>query len=113
RKVRVGGATFTALRAVVASRATVEWPCEYRDPRGDTRNPHLFATFHHHQFMATWPRRWQEDSVGFVVYTFVRSEDPDQSIDLVIIRLNVIIADRPIFSQTVVAAPFEVDRTEA
>src|SRR5262249_38749148 len=58
------------------------------------------------ELVRAWLRRRQENAIGLVVQArlrgVIRSEDPDERVELVVIGLDVVVGDRP-----VVAAPVE------
>ena len=65
------------------------------------------------QLVAARPRRRQEDAVGLVGQALDRSEDADEPIDAVVVRLQVVVADRPVVAEAVEAAAPEVVGAEA
>src|SRR5687767_9458223 len=65
-----------------------------------------------HQFVAARLRRRLKDPVGIVWQSLVRSEEPDVAIDAVVVRLEVVVADRPVVAEAVEALAPEIVRPE-
>src|SRR5207244_5968816 len=54
-----------------------------------------------------------KDAIGLVRNIFHRAEDPDQPVELVVIRLEVVVRNRPVVAESVEATPLEVVRSHA
>src|SRR5207244_2495022 len=67
----------------------------------------------HEELVTTGPGRRQEDPVRLVREAFLRPEDPYQPVHPVVVRLHVVIADRPVVPQAVEALVPEVPGPEA
>ena len=65
------------------------------------------------QLVAARLRRRLKDAVGLVRQAFHRAEDADQAIELVVVRLDVVVGDRPVVAEAVEAAALEVVRAHA
>ena len=108
RKVGMRRAPASALSAVVARRPAVERLRENRQAIGDARDLQPVGGLLDQQFVAPRLRRRLKHTVGFVWNAFHRPEDPDQAIELVVIRLDVVVGHRPVIAETVEAAPLEI-----
>ena len=108
RKVRMRGAAAAALPAVVTGGAPIERPGQNRQPRRNAGDVESIARLLHHQLVAARTRRWKKDPVGFVRKVFNRAENADQSIELVVVRFQIVVADRPVVAKPIDAAPPEI-----
>ena len=117
REVRVRRAPAAALAAVVALRAAVEGLREDRQPRRDARDVQPLGRLLDRQLVAARLRRRHEDAVRLVRQVAlgreVRAEDADEPIELVVVRLQVVVRDRPVVAEAVHALPAEVVRSPA
>src|SRR5947207_3140100 len=106
-------AATATLAAVVARGTSVERPRENRQPRRDAGDVQLLRRFLDQELVAPRLRRRLEDAVGLVREVLqVLAEDADELIDLVVIRLQVLIADRPVVAETVERLAHEIVRPE-
>src|ERR1700730_6355488 len=62
--------------------------------------------------MQSWFGRGKKNSIRIIFQSFVASEDPDQLIDLVVIRFYVFVTNWPVVSQSVYTFPFEISWSE-
>src|SRR5206468_5548584 len=58
-------------------------------------------------------RRWKKDAVGFVWKIFNRAENADQPIELVVVRLQIVVTDRPVVAEPIDAAAPEIVGAES
>ena len=65
------------------------------------------------QLVAARLRRRLEDAVRLVAQSFVAAEEADEVIDAVVVRLDVVVADRPVVAEAVEALAPEVVGAEA
>ena len=113
REVRVRRAAAAALAAVVARGPAVQRLREDRQAVRDARDVQLVGRLLDQQLVAARLRRRLEDAVGLVRDAFHRSEDPDEAIELVVVRLDLVVGDRPVVADAVEAAALEVVRAPA
>ena len=106
-------AAAAALAAVVARHPAVERLREDRQPAGDARDLQLVGGLLDEQLVAARLGRRQEDAVGIVRQALVAAEDADERVDPVVVRLHVLVGDRPVVAETVEALAPEVVGTEA
>src|SRR6476659_1563394 len=93
-------------------RTSVQRTREDRHPRRYARNLQALARLLDQQLVATRLRRGHEDAIRLVRQVLRRSENPDEPIELVVIRLQLVVADRPIVAEPIDAATAEVVRPE-
>ena len=113
REVRAGGASPAALAAVVAGGATVQRLRQDGSACWNAGDAELVAALFHQELPAPGRRRRLEDSVWLVLDALVRPVDPDQPIELVVVRGDIVVGDRPVIAETVMAPRLEIARTEA
>src|SRR5215218_668392 len=110
-------AAAPALAAVVALRAAIEGLRQDRESRRHARNVQALGGVLNRQLVAAGLRGRHEDAVRLVRQVAlggeVRPEDPDEAIELVVIRLEVLVCDRPVVAERVHALPAEVVRPPA
>ena len=63
--------------------------------------------------MAARSRRGEKIAVGMVAQSFLRSEHADQAIDLVVVGRHVVVGNRPVVAESVVAFRLEIVGAEA
>ncbi len=116
REIRVRRAAAPTLSAVVARGAAVVRPRQDRETRRHDGNLQLVAGFLDQELVRARPRRRQEDAVRFVLQAglgrVVRSEYADEAVELVVVRLHVVVRDRPVIAEPVDRPPPEVVRPE-
>src|SRR5438046_5394599 len=103
-------AAAAALSAVVTRRPAVERLRQNRQPRRDARDAQLVGGLLDQQLVAARLRRRLEDAVRLVRNAFIRAEDTDEAIELVVVRLDVVVRDRPVVAEAIHAAALEVVR---
>ena len=113
REVGRGAASAAALATIVAGGASVERLGQNRDPGRDARNAEPIAGLLHQQLVASWPRRRLEDAVGFVRQALLGSVQADETIQLVVVGLQLVVGDWPVVAEAVEAPAPEVVRTVA
>ena len=111
-EVRVRPAAAAALAAVVARGAPVVRLGQDRQPRRDDRDVQLLGRLLDQQLVAARPGRRQKNAVRLVRQVLLRAEDADQPIDLVVVRLQIVVGDRPVVAQAVERAAPEIVRPE-
>ena len=92
REVRVRRARPAALPAVVARGPAVERLRENRQPVGDDLDAQALGRVLDQQLVAARLGRRLKDAVGIVRQAFLRSENADERIDLVVVRLQIVVA---------------------
>src|SRR5579863_656623 len=102
-----------ALRAIVTSSSAIVRLSENSQPRGDACNVQLVAGLLDDSFGAAWLGRRQEDAVGGTGNILFAPEDADVRLDLVVVRSNVVVSERPVVAHAVVRADFEVNGSKA
>src|SRR3972149_9525675 len=107
-----GGASPAALAAVVAGGPSVQRLRQDRAPSGNAGDAELVAALLHQELPAAGRGRRHEDAIGLVLDALVAPVDPDEPVDLVVVRGDFLISDGPIVSEPVVAPRLEVARTE-
>ena len=83
-----------------------------RETIGDAPNIQALGSFLDQQLVAARLRRRLENAVRIVRQPFIRSEEADVSIDAVVVRLEVVVGDRPVVAETIEALAPEIVRTE-
>ena len=107
-------AAASALAAVVARRPAVVVLRQDREARRHARDVELLLRPLNQQLVAARLGRRQKDAVGLVgELRQVRAEDADQLVDLVVVRLDVIVGDRPVVAEAIEALAAEVIRAES
>ena len=81
-------AAAAALSAVVTRRPAVERLRQNRQPRRDARDAQLVGGLLDQQLVAARLRRRLEDAVRLVRNAFIRAEDADEAIELVVVGLD-------------------------
>jgi hypothetical protein len=51
---------------------------------------------------------WKENSVGVILQAFVCAKNPDQFINFIIVRFDVLVTNWPVFTQTIYAFSSEI-----
>ena len=113
REVRVRRAAASALAAVVTGRPIVQRLRQDREPDRNAPDVQALRGLLDQQLVAARLRRRLEDAVRIVGQPFIRSEQADVAIDAVVVRLEVVVADRPVVAEAVEALAPEVVRPEA
>ena len=109
----MGGAAASALAAIVARRAAVERLGQNRESRRHTGNVQPFGGLLDQQLIAARLRRRLKNAVRLVRHIRqVCTEDPDEPVDLVVVRFDVVVGDRPVVAEAVKSFPLKVVRTE-
>ena len=108
----MGPAAAAALAAVMARGAPVVRLGQDRQPRRDDRDVQLLGRLLDQQLVAARRGRRQKNAVRLVRQVLRRSEDADQPIDLVVVRLQIVVGDRPVVAQAVERAAPEIVRSE-
>ena len=106
-------ASTPALPAVVAGRTPVQRTREDRQPLRNARDLEPVGRGLDEQLVAARARRRLKDAIGLVGQVLDRAEDPDELIDLVVIRLEVVVADWPVVAEPVDAPAAEIVRAES
>src|SRR5665213_1483625 len=101
REIGIRRAPATALAAVMAGHASVQRLREDREAPWDAGDIELLARVLDHQLVATGSRCGLKESVRIVVQSLVAAEYADEFIDLRVIRLYVIVPDRPVVAESV------------
>src|SRR6266536_3484261 len=92
----------------VAGGSAVERLRQDRQPVRDAGDLQLVGSLFDQQLVAARLRRRLKDSVRLVRDALHRAEDPDEAIELVVVRLDVVVNDWPVVADAVEAAPLEV-----
>ena len=106
-------AAAAALAAVMTGGATVQRLRQDREAIGDAADVQALGGFLDQQLVAARLRRRLENAVRIVRQSFIRSEEADVSVDAVVVRLEVVVGDRPVVAETVEALALEIVRPEA
>src|SRR3990172_13100110 len=83
-----------------------------RAASGNAGDAELVAAPLHQELPAAGRGRRHEDAIGLVLDALVAPVDPDEPVDLVVVRSYFLISDGPIVSEPVVAPRLEVARSE-
>ena len=97
----------------MAGGASVEGLGQDRQPRRHAENVELVASLLDDGFGAARSGRRQENSVGRAGNIFFRAEDSDVGLDLIVVRRDFFVGDRPVVAHAVVGANLEIYRSEA
>jgi hypothetical protein len=100
------------LATIVAGRPPLERPGQHRKPRGNAGDSQPVAGPLDQQLVTARPRWRQEHTVRIVRACLEAAEDADQAVHPVIVRLEVVVADRPVGAQAVETVPAKVVRPE-
>ncbi len=111
----VGGrdAPSSALRAVVTRCTPVVRLSQDRETRRNAQNIEMVARLLDDGFCAARLGRRQKDSIGRAGNIFLGPENSDVRLDLVVVRRDVFVTQRPVVAHTIVRTNFEVDRRHA
>src|SRR5688572_15820410 len=109
----MGRTAAAALAAVVTRGAIVERLREDRETDRDAADVQALRCLLDQQLVAARLRRRLENAVWVVRQAFVRSEQADVAIDAVVVRLEIVVGDRPVVAETIEALAPEVVGTEA
>src|SRR5207249_4918466 len=113
REVRLHRTAAVALSAVVTGLPSIDRLRRDRQSRRDAGDAQLVGRLLDEQLVAAWLGRRLEDAVGMIAQPLVASEQTDQTIDAVVVRLHVLVADRPIVAESIERLPLEVVGAEA
>src|SRR5690606_35620977 len=85
REVRVGLAAPVAMAAVVTGLPAVQRLCDDRQPSRNARDVQFIARLLDEKLVAA--RLWcgLEDAIGIVAQSFTAAEDPDESIEPIVV----------------------------
>jgi len=110
----MGHAAALARAAVMARTAASERASEVRRARRHGNATEFrFEAIAEERFLAgEWHGRL-ELTVRKMIQTFFRTADADVFFDKIVIRFNILVAERPVFAETVVRSGFEVKFAEA
>src|SRR3989441_6173710 len=97
----------------MAGAPAVQRACQNRHARWDAGDAQAVGGLFDQELVAAWFWGWLKNAVGFIRQALFGPEDPDKHVELVEVRLQIVIADRPVVAQSVDAAVPEIVRTEA
>src|SRR5207248_9284153 len=113
REIRIRFATAVALAAEMALRPAIERLRQNRESRWNTGNVQALGRLLHQYLVAARLRRRQENAVRSIGNVFDAAEHADEPLELLVVRLDVVIADWPVVAKAVEGLRFEVARAEA
>ncbi len=113
REVGVGRAAAIALAAVVARRPAVRRLRDDGEAGGDAGDVQRLCGLHDEELVCAGARGRLEDPVRLIRKPLDAAEQADEAVQGVVVRLDLLVRDRPVGRQAVELAPPEVVRTEA
>ena len=96
----------------MASRTAIQRLGNNRKPGRNHRYIQLLAPISDKEFIAARARWLHEDTVRFIIHSLVGAEDSNHAVQSVVIGLDLLVADGPIFSQPILAFALEVIGTK-
>src|SRR5689334_18829908 len=93
--------------------SAVERLRENRETRRYTRHVQLVGRLLDEQLVAAGLRRGLEDAVRFVRQVLVTAEQADEPVDAIVVRRDVVVADRPVVAESVSCLPLKIPGTES
>jgi hypothetical protein len=110
----VGHASAFAGAAEVAGAAAVEWPGQIRGARGHDGAAEFFLdAIAEERFLASERDGRLELAVGEMLEAFRAAGDADIFFDEIVVGLDVLVAERPVFAVTVVGGGLKIPIAEA
>ena len=105
-------AATEALAAIVAGRTSIQRLRENRQPVGDAGDPELVRRLLDQELVAARLRRRHEDPVGIVGQPLGAAKNAHEPIQLIVVRLHIVVRDRPVVAEAFERASPEILRTE-
>ncbi len=112
-EVRVDAARPSALRAIVASRASIQRARQDGEPRRNAGNIELVACGLDQTLVAARRGARLKLTVRRIFEALVRAKDADQTFGLVVVRRKIVVRNGPVKAFAVTAVRLEVVRTHA